>query len=89
MRGTVAAVVAPLALLLAACSGPEPSPVESMSAALCEVVTPDADGTASDAEREERYDDLMNEAVAEGLPIGELTNQLRVDCGRDFINFTQ
>lgn len=89
MRGTVVGPVAPLALLLAACSSPEPSPVENMSAAICEVVVPGAAGAASDAEREERYEALLDEAIAEGISIEELTNQLRVDCGQEFISFTR
>lgn len=90
MRGTVVAMVAPLPLLLlAACSSPEASSVENMSAALCEVVTPGAGGAASDAEREVRYGELLDEAIAEGISIKALTNQLRVDCGQEFINFTK
>lgn len=89
MRGTVVAIVGPLALLLAACSSPEESSVERMSASLCEVVTPGAGEFASDAEREERYGELLDEAIAEGISIEALTNQLRVDCGQEFINFTR
>ncbi len=60
-----------------------------MSAAICEVVTPGAGEAASDAEREQRYGELLDQAIAEDISIEALTNQLRVDCAREFLDFNR